>query len=45
MNDRWLAVVPAVGLPQAICAELLRLIAEHGGSKGGAVKGGLQGAV
>lgn len=43
MNDRWLAVGPALGLPQAICAELLCLIADRGGSKGGAVKVDLRG--
>lgn len=43
MNDRWLAVGPALGLPQAICAKLLCLIADRGGSKGGAVKVDLPG--
>lgn len=43
MNDRWIEVGPAVGLPQAICAKLLCLIADRGDSKGGAVKVDLQG--
>lgn len=43
MNDRLIALGPAMGLPQAICAKLLYLIAICGNSKGEAVKVDLQG--